>query len=1710
LAREVMGGLRGGRNGDQQNEQEAETPQPGNRVGQNERPGQEPHAQNNATPTLLGNRKDARMKRASLAIATLNMKGQHTRDEDGMRVSKWKDIHQMMKARNIGILALQETHLKDGDENRVMNLYGRRLEVVNSALSDPTRATKSVGVALVMNKDVVDTTKWTAWEIIPGRAILLDITWREGQRLKILNIYAYNESERHEEMWGVVTRWTDTRPDMKPDIVLGDFNMVEDASDRAPKSLPPKRALNAIFGMKTAYNLVNGWRLAYQNKRSFTFQDRSHEQRTMARLDRIYIKSAQAKDYYGWKIGAPAVKTDHNMVLVHYAPASLPELGKGRWTWPSTFARDKELLEMVERTARILRNEMSEAAQEPWEDDIETDKVLTLWQWFKDTIREGAQQILKRRVGKIRAKMASLDKEMSGIENSPDLDEDPELRACFEALQAEREYLGRKVRANKSEGESASWAMKGKRITPYWMAVNKARKPKDYINRLQVKGIRPMVYETNSKKMAEIARNHYDKVQRPDDERNTNEARRELRINVAISSIPEERKLREEDQAKLRGAITSKEVETAISAAPGCKATGLDGIPYEIYKFLIDKNEHTKDNLLEPGLRGPLNFSRTLAIVFKRIQEKGLHPNSQFNDGWLCPLYKKNDATDPANYRPITLLNAEYKIMTRILSKRLSKVVSHMIDEDQAGFIPKRSILDHVRLSKAMVDLAEATEEDGVIIALDQEKAYDRIKHDYIWRVMREFKIPEEFIQTVMNLYTNANTLVILNGEHSSPFLVTRGVRQGDPLSCLLFDIAIEPLACLLRQDTRLTGFAVPGTTRKLIVNLFADNMLVYLNRTDKYRDLKRVLDLWCLASGARFNQNKTEFIPIGTPGHRNRVSEQRRWNKQDDEIPVDARIATDGQMVRSLGTMIGNEISESTAWTVTLDKVQAALDRWDRGHPTLDGRKLIVQLVVGGYTQYFTAAQGMPSDVENRFEKMIRAFMWADSTRPLIALESLYEPRERGGLGLLDIKSRNEAIRLMQLRSYLKTGEDRPTWAFAWDATIAKVCGWDCTTDGYMNILMHTMKIPEKGPRAARLPEDIRRTMKIAKAYGVTVAAVKLSDEIKKQFPAWSHVASQGWTYSELHDKCLRKNHKVRTCGDLLEIANAAQMQRAQGLHIERPECRCTTCRTMREQGCLHPIKCMGRARKILDKLPEKFSLNSRPPNDGLTLTHHRVERNQQNSTRQTEEIIFDPTMSTKTSLAECFRAFVSKERLTMEPAHRLARPTRGLDINEEHTEAYTDGSCLNNGQADARCGAGVWYGENDERNKAIRVPGKTQSNQVGELAATVVALRETPTHAPLTIVTDSEYVMNGFVKRLPDWEDRGFVGIENREWFQAGAYLLRRRSAQTAFRWVKGHSGDVGNEGADELARQGADKRIEDEIDLRVPAAFDVQGAKMEMLTQREGYMGICERKPRPNRRRTRRRIEEAMASTATEKTLAATEANMWKGMRANTIRPNVGQYLFRMAHDTYLLGEMWLETKNPERAACSRCGHRDESMTHILFECQAPERGALWALAKSAWMGQGHEWIEPSLGLIIAAGAIRLKPIATPRGGPRSEASAAAAASRRLQVFLSETAHLIWALRCERVIQGNQPTVRTAEARWWAKMNGRLRTDRNIAHRSTKKKKDIAKMAALWQPLVDRLGTCEDNTYDEDWLTTPGVFSGYKMSPTLLDTPTSRDSA
>ena len=155
---------------------------------------------------------------------------------------------------------------------------------------------------------------------------------------------------------------------------------------------------------------------------------------------------------------------------------------------------------------------------------------------------------------------------------------------------------------------------------------------------------------------------------------------------------------------------------------------------------------------------------------------------------------------------------------------------------------------------------------------------------------------------------------------------MTRGVRQGDPLSCLLFDLAIEPLTCMLRSSPNLKGFTIPGVPQRVVVNLYADDTTVYLCKADSYTDLQCILSRWCLASGARFNLEKTEIVPIGRIEHRARVVSTRCVHPSDPPLHPNIRIAVDGHPVRCLGAWIGNDLRECTPWNPVIDKVRSTL----------------------------------------------------------------------------------------------------------------------------------------------------------------------------------------------------------------------------------------------------------------------------------------------------------------------------------------------------------------------------------------------------------------------------------------------------------------------------------------------------------------------------------------------------------------------------------------------------------------------------------------------------------------------------------------------------------------------------------------------------------------------------------------------------------------
>jgi ribonuclease HI/exonuclease III len=1619
--------------------------------------------------------------RANINIATLNMNGLSAPTHGMSALEKWAMVNQTLNQHKIAILALQETHLDHEALERIQSCYSKKMIICHS--EDPDAPRSTAGVAFVINKTLIAPRNISTYELCAGRALALKIEWLETETTTLLNVYAPNDRSAHSDFWEKVETQRRSRRLPRPDFMLGDLNVTEDPIDRSPPRLDDPSAIDALRETRNAWDIQDAWRLTHPNERAYTYRANANGQQIKSRLDRIYISSQLIQQTFHWEMTPAPVPTDHDLVMVKYAPLDAPEIGKGRWTLPLHMTENEEFLDTIIKRGMTLQTDLDTLQRNTPERS--TANPQQLWKTFKTDIQNTAKKMMKDIHYKLNTRIRLLEKDKKALANDPRADTCNNIRTSEAMVTNQLSHLIKKKARAKKDDLRAELTLHGEKLGGVWSALSKERKPRDLIRRLKIPNVEPPQYERSSKKMAELAKEYHDGLQHAGLSQQQEDFERDLR--QILNKIPRTQTLSNPETSALSRPLTEGQTEKALHLSKNGSATGMDGCPYELWKALQKKFE-LASRADKPGF----DIIKVITNVLTDIQQHGVDPETDFALGWMCPIYKKKDPTEISNYRPITLLNTDYKILTKILAIQLMDHIETLIHKDQAGFIPNRSIFDHIRMANAIINYAEVVEENGAIVALDQEKAYDKIRHDYLWETLEAFSLPDTFINTVKALYQHASTCVAINGVLSKPFRVQRGIRQGDPLSCPIFDLAIEPLACMIRKDENLKGLTIAGIPEPVKANFFADDTSLYLSETDSFAQTQHLLDSWCHVSGAKFNIEKTEIIPIGKEEYRRRVAETRRLNPHDENrLNERIRIARDGEATRFLGAWIGNHVNDITPWEPILVKIKKRLDFWRKSWPTMAGRKLIVQAIVGGCTQFLAKAQGMPPHIETALTKMIRDFMWEEDSSPRLTLDTLQRPRTEGGLNLLDIQARNEAIELTWLKAYLDFSATRPPWAIVTDIIIDAAAPPNMCHAARMNSFLQNWEPPTRGQRANRMNDDIIRMLKAAKRNNTNLAAIRLSPHLRAQLPAWYHMASAPCPIVNAASKCLLRTHAVRKVADLISASARIRNPTIDPTspHQNITFCYCPDCSRDRLRGCQSPYACAQEAQYRLDRIAPRLNPMTPGNNHGnLSLTGNRKQRNLVARTRN-DAILFDPAITSKDSLAECFRVFTKPDRISDLSANRLTANRSTLRLRE--ISVYTDGACLNNGMENAQCGSGIWIGPNHEQNRSLRVPGKQQSNQVGEVAAVIAALEAVPRNQPLKIVTDSKYTIDGLTTHLSTWEDQGWIAIKNADLFKRAAYLMRRRSAETSFQWVKGHNGDLGNEESDRLAKEGANKPDPDPLPLDIPREFDLQGAKLATLTQALAYKGIKELHPPEDRDVTKRNLDRARDAIFEYNGKRESNEALWRGMQNPAIRIRSRQHLYKAMHSTPKIGEHWEHIPKFEyRSLCRTC-QTVETMEHIQTQCQASPREVIWQAAKSLWPHDDIQWPNISLGTILGVGAISLpdppRPDDERRHAPRNRKGAL----RLLQILISEAAHLIWVLRCERVIRKKTHQVDEIKKRWLVVINRRLTEDKIIATKIKRDKAHRLKAKNTWEAVLRKEGEIPDQ-----WIHHPEVLVGTRV--------------
>ena len=368
------------------------------------------------------------------------------------------------------------------------------------------------------------------------------------------------------------------------------------------------------------------------------------------------------------------------------------------------------------------------------------------------------------------------------------------------------------------------------------------------------------------------------------------------------------------EREQCEGLFTKEELLSALQGLQTGKSPGSDGLPTEFYLAFWD------------------SLSDSLVQVYNERFRLGILADSQ-REGLLRLIHKKDERNLTKNWRPISLLNTDYKLASKVITERLKSVMSSIVHQDQTCSVPGRSIFSNLQLVRDVLDMIDKTNETGILVTLDQEKAFDRVDHEFLMRVLRKFGFGPSFCGWVSLFYNNVFSRVICNDQLSSPIFLGRGVRQGCPLSPLLYVLVSEVLSTQIRKCKEIEGFRLPGAGGlQFKISQYADDATNFLKTERSLFMLLQIVHRYERGSGAKLNTTKTEAMWLG------------RW-RDNGATPYGLKWVN---KMRILGVFFSNGLLsvEQDNWKSKLDKLQSALNLWSSRELSFIGRAMILNVL--------------------------------------------------------------------------------------------------------------------------------------------------------------------------------------------------------------------------------------------------------------------------------------------------------------------------------------------------------------------------------------------------------------------------------------------------------------------------------------------------------------------------------------------------------------------------------------------------------------------------------------------------------------------------------------------------------------------------------------------------------------------------------------------
>ena len=300
-------------------------------------------------------------------------------------------------------------------------------------------------------------------------------------------------------------------------------------------------------------------------------------------------------------------------------------------------------------------------------------------------------------------------------------------------------------------------------------------------------------------------------------------------------------------------------------------------------------------------------------------QRRGIITLTPKDDGSLLEL---------TNWRPITLLNVDFKIASKAIAKRFESILPFLIHSDQTGFVKGRYIGENIRLINDIMETTKSQNLPGILTSLDFRKAFDSLEWPFIAKTLDYFNFGSDIKRWVSTFYTNIESTVVNNGYTTNWFKPSKGIRQGCPLSPYLFILSAELLSNKIRQDSTVNGIKVFGNEIKL--SQFADDTTLFNADLASLEKALKIVDDFGKLAGLSLNVKKTKAIWLG------------RWASNKNR-PLGIKWFHGPVKILGIHFSYDDKGNNELNFNQKIRKLQTKLDMWSSRDLTLFGRTIIL-----------------------------------------------------------------------------------------------------------------------------------------------------------------------------------------------------------------------------------------------------------------------------------------------------------------------------------------------------------------------------------------------------------------------------------------------------------------------------------------------------------------------------------------------------------------------------------------------------------------------------------------------------------------------------------------------------------------------------------------------------------------------------------------------